>query len=128
MVNIGLIDADLISLINWKKSDEHTRKKLVCNQLSMIDQFVFHEFWWKAKGVNKELYWELQYLWLDEHYFHTGYFKELMWRCLKLGSIRGLVFYFIKWMTWEELVSINYVIHVTLPRDYRINFNLRNEN
>lgn len=118
-LKIGLVDQDIIALINWKKADKEKRKGMVCNQLSMVDDFSFHDFWWKLGGVNPELYWELHYEWYDEYYFHTGYFKAKMWRCLKKFNFLAIISTFIKWITWNEIVKINYQLHVKLPYQIR---------
>ena len=112
---LGIIDSDLVSLINWKKAKPEKRKTLICNQLSMVEDYTFHEFWWKLGCVNPELYWELQYEWLDHHYFHTGVFKERAKRCLKKLNFVGVAYHFIHWVMWSTTVNQNYQIHVKLP-------------
>jgi len=125
MTKIGIVEEDIINLIKWKKSDDEHRKKMVCNQLSMVEDFTFHDFWWKMNSINKELYWELQYVWLDNQYFHTGVHKERirrafkMWKFYKLTTylptISSMTYYYIQWATWETTVKANYLLYVQAP-------------
>lgn len=73
---LGIVDEDLISLIKWKKASEKERKNLVCNQLSMLDDLIFQDFFWQFKIVNKELYWEMQYLYLNHENLSFILFKK----------------------------------------------------
>lgn len=122
---VGLVESDIVALINWKKADAEHRKKMVCNQLSLVDDFMMHDFWWTLKGVNKELYWELQYEWRDHYYFNTGVFKDRaksmvkhfrFWQFKKyILTLISLSYIYVDWLMWERTVNLNYQIYVKLP-------------
>lgn len=122
---IGIIEQDIISLIKYKKAEPKKRKDLVCNQLSFVDDFQWHDFWIKLGIINKELYWELQYLWLDEYYFHTGYHMEKIKRAFKWKELKYIplrvIYHFVIWLLWEKIVEINYQLYVQLPYQIRNN-------
>lgn len=124
-MKIGLIEQDIVNLISYKKYGRN-QSNFVCNQLSMVNDFVFHEFWWKMPGINPELYWELQYEWLDHPYFRTGVFKERMFRSfkkLRLLNMHKVLLQvsvdYISWVMWDTTVKTNYQIYVKIPYSIR---------
>lgn len=118
MSKTGHIEQDIIALITWKKASKEERKNMVCNQLSMVDDFIFHEFWWKT-NINQELYWELQYEWLDNSYFNKGVFMERIWRAIKKFNFTRAMYIYARYLLWEEIVKINYQLYVKLPYQIR---------
>lgn len=128
-MSLGIVEQDVINLIEYQKMLKKGLKPSgpMLNSLCMADDFYFHTAW--SEVVNPELYWEMQYLWVKDWYFHTGVFKknaELAWNGFKVFSIKTykptivkLSYYYITWLLWGVIVGINYRLYVTLPYQIR---------
>lgn len=113
---MGIIDSDLISLIKYAKAKD--KKTVICNSLGMVGNNMFEDVWFKFKLVNKELYWEYQYLYQNDPKI-IKYQKKQVWRYIKKFKFQMAIQKLIIYLMWEYIVDYYYHIYVKIPYQIR---------